>query len=169
MRRPQRKTLWILGLVFAALCILIVVLALIPRSIENGAKYTGEMMTVKAFYGNSELDPELDCTKVYAVDKLVPKTEDAIKLTLDELLKGPTYAEKQKGYFTSLNPGILVQGFNVKNGTAYVDFSNKLTEDAPETCRTIAMKAEITETLLQFPTIKNVVISVGGNSSIFSE
>ena len=124
-----------------------------------------EMMTVKVFFGNSKLDPEiLDCKKNFSVERTIQKTEAVGRAALEELLAGPTDAEKSEGYFTSINPGVVIQSLTIENGVARVDFNEQLEYQVGGSCRVAAIVSQIRETLKQFPTVKNVVISINGRT-----
>ncbi|MBI5071904.1 GerMN domain-containing protein [Candidatus Falkowbacteria bacterium] len=126
---------------------------------------TEETMTVKVFFGNSIFDPEvLDCQKNFSVERTILKTEAVGRATLEELLAGPTDAEKAEGYFTSINPGVKIQSLVVANGVANVDFDEQLEFQVGGSCRVAAIASEIRETLKQFPTVKDVVISINGRT-----
>jgi spore germination protein GerM len=99
-----------------------------------------ETMTVQVFFGNSILDPEvLDCTKNFAVERTIPKTLAVARAALEELLKGPTEAEKAEGYFTSINPGVKIQSLTIENGVARVDFDEQLEFQVGGSCRAAAI------------------------------
>ncbi len=123
-----------------------------------------EYITVKAFFNNSEMDPEFSCNKVFPVERKVLKTQAVGRAALTELLKGPTEAEKSQGFFTSINPGIKIQSLTVENGFAKVDFDEQLEFQVGGSCRVSAIRAEITQTLKQFPTVQNVIISIDGRT-----
>ncbi len=123
-----------------------------------------EQMTVKAFFTNTILDPEMTCQKVFAVDRQVAKTTGVARSALEELLKGVNDSEKSKGYFSNLNTGITIKSLRIENKTAYVDFDKKIEEGIGGSCRTSAIRAQIIKTLQQFPTISDVVISVEGRT-----
>lgn len=125
---------------------------------------TQEQMTVKAFFTNTILDPEMTCQKVFAVDRQVAKTTGVARSALEELLKGVNESEKSKGYFSNLNTGITIKSLRIENKTAYVDFDKTIEEGMGGSCRTSAIRAQIIKTLQQFPTISNVVISVEGRT-----
>jgi hypothetical protein len=120
--------------------------------------------SVKLFFNNNKLDPQITCTKVFAVTHSVTKTATIGQTTIEELLKGPTQSEKDQGYYTNINPGVTLKSLKITNGIAYADFDKKLDDKVGGSCRVGAIRSEITETLKQFPTIKSVVISVEGNS-----
>ncbi len=124
-----------------------------------------ETMTVKVFFGNSILDPEvLDCKKNFPVERVIPKTLAVGRAALEELLKGPTESEKAKGYFTSINPGVKIQSLTIENGVARVDFNEQLEFQVGGSCRVAAIVSQIRETLKQFPTVDEVIISIDGRT-----
>lgn len=126
---------------------------------------TEETMTVKVFFGNSIFDPEvLDCQKNFAVERVIPKTEAVGRAALEELLSGPTDVEKTEGYFTSINSGVKIQSLVIANGVANVDFDKQLEFQVGGSCRVAAIASEIRETLKQFPTVTDVVISIDGRT-----
>ena len=123
-----------------------------------------EKITLKIFFNNSKLDPEFSCNKVFPVEREVPKTLAVAKAALEELLKGPTDDEKSQGFFTSINTGVKIQSLKVENGTAKVDFDEQLEFQVGGSCRVSAIRAQITQTLKQFPTVKDVIISIDGRT-----
>jgi putative hemolysin len=119
--------------------------------------------TVKVFYSNNIKDPEfIDCTNVYSVDRVVEKTSAVGRIALEELLKGPTDAEKTAGYLTSINDGVKINSLIIEGKTAIVDFDESIEKGVGGSCRVTAIRAQITQTLKQFPTVDEVVISVNG-------
>ena len=94
----------------------------------------------------------------------MPKTEAVARAALEELLKGPTDAEKSRGYFSSINPGVKIQSLVIDgSGIARADFSSEL-ESPGGSCRVTEIRSEINFTLKQFPVIKNVIISINGET-----
>jgi hypothetical protein len=124
----------------------------------------GETRTVKVFFGNSNLDPEFSCNKVFAVERRVVKTPAIARAALEELLKGATEADKADGFFTSINDDVVIQSLVISNGTARVDFSDKLEYQVGGSCRVAAIRAQIVETLKQFGTVQDVIISINGRA-----
>ncbi len=124
----------------------------------------GETSKVKAYFVNNALDPNISCTKVFPVVRLVPKTEAVAKAALLELLKGPTNPEKQSGYETALNAGVTIDGITIVNGVATVDFDSALDANVAGSCRVGLIRAQIEQTLKQFPSVSSVVISVNGRT-----
>ena len=126
---------------------------------------TEEMMTVKVFFGNSIFDPEvLDCSKNFAVERIIPKTEAVARAALEQLLSGPTDVEKAEGYFTSINPGVKIQNLVVADGVARVDFDEQLEFQVGGSCRVASIASQIRETLKQFSTVTDVIISIDGRT-----
>ena len=123
-----------------------------------------EMTEVQVFFNNSKFDPEASCNIVFPVKREIQKTEAVGRAALEQLLAGPTQEEKDAGYFTSINPGVKIQKLTIVDGTAKVDFDAQLEFQVGGACRVSAIRSEITQTLKQFPTVKEVVISIDGRT-----
>ncbi len=119
---------------------------------------------VKAYFNNQNFDPEASCNKVFPVEREIIKTEATAKAALEELLAGPTFKEQNDGYFTSINPGVKIQKLTIENSVAKVDFDETLEQAVGGSCRVAAIRAQITQTLLQFLTVKSVIISINGRT-----
>jgi hypothetical protein len=119
---------------------------------------------IKVYFNNSKLDPEFSCNKVFPVEREIPKTEAIAKAALEELLKGPTQKEKNEGFFSNINSGVKIQRLVIENKKAKVDFDEQLEFQVGGSCRVAAIRAEITETLKQFPTIESVIISINNRT-----
>jgi len=128
------------------------------------SKSSSEKTTVKAYFLNSQQDPEVSCDKVFPVTRDVPKTTAVAMAALKELIKGPTNQEKIAGFSTGINVGTKVQGLTIENGVAKVDFNDVLDKNVAGSCNVIAIRTEIEETLKQFSSVNSVVISINGNS-----
>jgi hypothetical protein len=125
----------------------------------------GGMVTLKVYFGNSKVDPNAEeCDKVYAVDRQVDHTAAVARAALEELLQGPTVAEKSQGFFTSINNGVKINSLTIDKGLASVDFDKQLEEAVGGSCRVAAISAQITQTLRQFPTVQNIIISIDGRA-----
>jgi len=121
-------------------------------------------VSVKVFFNSGALDPEMTCVKVFPIIREFSGDGDAKIFALEELIKGPSDAEKSKGYFTNMNEGVKVQSLRVENNTAFVDFDDQLEFQAGGSCKVGAIRVQITETLKQFAGIENVVISINGRT-----
>jgi spore germination protein GerM len=106
-----------------------------------------------------------DCSQVFAVERELTATQNLERAALEELLRGPTAAERNQGYTTNIPSGAQIQSFAVDAaGTARVDFDQRLEQGVAGSCRVMAIRSEITQTLLQFPNISSVVISINGRT-----
>jgi spore germination protein GerM len=121
-----------------------------------------EMITVKVFFNSSKLDPDFLFGKVYPVGRLVPRTQAVARAAVEELLKGPDGKEKAEGYFSSINMGVKIKKLTIENGVARVDFDKQIEYQLGGSAKVSAIRAQITETLKQFPSVKEVIISVEG-------
>lgn len=121
-----------------------------------------KITTVKIFFGNIKEDPEvLNCEKVYSVERKVFENKVMVQ-ALEELLKGPTLEEQEKGYLTNINPGVNINSLIVENNIVKVDFDEQLGFQVGGSCRVMAIRSQITGTLVQFPEINDVIISING-------
>ena len=86
---------------------------------------TRERVTIELFFVTTVDNPNLiDCGKVSAVRRTIPKTEAIGTATLNELFKGPTADEESKGatsMFSEKTKSIL-KSLKVRDGAAYVNF-----------------------------------------------
>ncbi|KKU48904.1 MAG: hypothetical protein UX68_C0006G0021 [Parcubacteria group bacterium GW2011_GWA2_46_9] len=122
-----------------------------------------ESANVKVFFSNSAKDPSaMDCAKTYSVERRIPKTAAVARAAVEELLYGPTVAERESSYFTSINEGVKIQRLIIKNSVAEIDFDETMEQAVGGSCRVAAIRAQITDTLKQFSTVKTVVISIDG-------
>ncbi|MBI2100887.1 MAG: GerMN domain-containing protein [Candidatus Vogelbacteria bacterium] len=123
-------------------------------------------MILRAYFGNRRLDPPgLKCDAVYPVFRTVPETTAVGRAALAELLKGPSPSEAAAGVVTAINPGVKLQSLTIDQGAARADFSSELGAEVGGACLVTTIRAQITETLKQFPTIKSVLISINGVSA----
>ena len=103
-----------------------------------------------------------DCSTTVPVTRRIPKTPAVGRAALEELLAGPTDEERVDfGVTTSIPLGVTVRTFVIRDSVAYADFDRAI--EAGGSCRVTAIRANVTRTLLQFPTVRSVVISVEGN------
>ena len=79
-------------------------------------------------------------------------------------MKGSTDNDKSEGFFSNINPGVKIQSLVIEEGVAKVDFDPQLEYQVGGSCRVAAIRAEITQTLKQFPSVENVIISINGRT-----
>lgn len=133
-------------------------------SLEIPVKFSQEKeLTIKVFFGN-EAHENISCSELDSRERKIPRTQATAKASIKQLLAGPTDEEQSLGYFTSINPNVKLQKISIENGIAYVDFDEQLDTNVGGSCRVTAIRAQITETLKQFPTINDVVISINGRT-----
>ncbi|MEK7209251.1 MAG: GerMN domain-containing protein [Patescibacteria group bacterium] len=137
-----------------------------PETVKPVAAVTlalPEEQTLRIYFSNQKFDPSgQKCETVYPVFRTVPRTTAVARAALMELLKGPTAAEAANGATTSLKPEVKLQNLTIANTIARADFSREFELSAADDCQASAQRAQIVETLKQFPTVKSVVISVNG-------
>ncbi len=136
---------------------------IIPVVFKNFST-TKEIIKVKVYFNNNKLDPEVSCNKVFPVEREIPKTSAVARAVLEDLLKGPSEKEKSEGFFTNINSGVKIQKLTIENDVAKVDFDEQLEFQVGGSCRVSAIHAQITQTLKQFPTVKDVIISINGRT-----
>ena len=126
---------------------------------------TIETSSVRVYFTNTTEDPEvLHCEVTYPVERRIPKTENALHGALRELLKGPTVMEQSMGFYSSINPGVKLLGLTAEEGTVTADFDAMMQFQLGGSCRVMAIRSQIENTLKQFPNVEEVVIAVEGET-----
>lgn len=132
-----------------------------------------ELMTVKLFFSNSILDPEISCNKVFPVEREVPETLGVAKVALEELFKGPTEEEKNQGYVSwfSQETEDILKSVKIENNTAYVNLKDirQIIPNVSTSCGSAEFLAEVETTLKQFSTVERVIIAIEDKPSTFYE
>jgi len=125
-----------------------------------------EAMELKVFFGNSERDPQVQaCDVSYPVPRRIAvETKDLTRAVLAELLQGPSLIEQGQKFFTSIPQGVTIRSLSWDEGKLLIDFSSALTEGVAGSCNVMAIRSQIERTVKQFPSVKEVVISVDGKS-----
>lgn len=123
---------------------------------------TTETSKVKVFFSNNKLDPAVTCTKVFPVERSIIKTQEVGFVAIAELLRGVLSGEN--GYASSIPEGTILKSLNIRNGTAYAEFNYILEQGSAGLCQGQFIRAQIEQTLKQFPSVKNVVISIDGRT-----
>lgn len=121
---------------------------------------------IKLYFSNIKEDPNvLDCSKVFMVEREIEPTNQIVKSVISELIKGVTEEEMANGYLTNLpETAIELKSMDLKDGVLTVDFNQALQEGVGGSCRVIAIRSQITETLKQFENVKEVIISIDGKT-----
>lgn len=116
------------------------------------------------YFNNSEMDPEFSCNKVFSVERQIAKTQAVGRASLEQLFAGPSSEEKEDGFFTSINEGVEIQSLTIESGSAKADFNSQLEFQVGGSCKVAAIRAQITETLKQFSSVTEVIISIDGRT-----
>jgi spore germination protein GerM len=107
----------------------------------------------------------LDCSVVQGVPRTIDPAKNAYREALAALLAGPTADEKAGGYTTSIPTAAKVRSVSVNAaGTVTVDFDEGIQRGVAGSCRVGAIRAQVERTLRQFPEVRDVVISVRGDT-----
>lgn len=124
-----------------------------------------DSIEVNAFFANSLKDPDqLDCGRVFLLKRSIPKKYDSNLLnSVLGLLEPLSAKEKESGYLSAIPEGTILKYIKLEDsGTAVVNFSGNLNKSAGS-CAVTAIRAQISQTLLQFSAVKSVVICIDGN------
>jgi hypothetical protein len=105
-----------------------------------------------------------DKISFFAVNRSIPWTLAVGRASLEALIKGPTATETLAGLRTCLPTGTKVRSLKITNGIAHADFDSTLLKGAQGSAATYGITQQIRLTLLQFPSVKDVVISVEGKT-----
>jgi spore germination protein GerM len=122
-------------------------------------------MIVTVYLSNTLKDPNAsDCGRVFPLEKETAKREGAsIVNTVLALLEPLTAEEKEAGYVSTIPEGTILNNVRISDSkVATVNFFGNLNK-AAGSCAVTAIRAQITETLLQFNSIDSVIICIDGN------
>jgi hypothetical protein len=135
-----------------------------PTSATPASSSAGTTNLLVYFHRGTPGDP----AKVVAVPRSVPGTAAVATAALNELLPGPTAAERVDGHWSMFVPGTArsLKSVRVADGVAYVDFRNTI-PNASSSFGSTALLAELDTTLRQFPTVKSTVYSFDGDVTSF--
>lgn len=137
---------------------------------ENNAEYrlpikfADKYLTVGVFFPNKNDKKNTDCRLVNKLSRIIVATKAMARASLEQLIAGPTAEEKTQGSFSNINPATKIQKLYIENGAAYADFSADLEKGVAGSCNVTTIRSQIESTLLQFNTIKKVVISIDGRT-----
>jgi len=138
----------------------------IPIAFSSETWNLDQTTEMKVFFNNqllSSTEP-YDCGSVFPVIRVVPNSDRMFIDTLSELIVGPQESERQAGYTTSFNSNVHVQDIQIDERIAYIDFNDQFNSDVTTDCRVKALTAQVTQTMIQFPTIDKVIVTVNGES-----
>ena len=120
----------------------------------------GEEFIINVFY---QKDPGNNCEAVVGLIKNIDTRYNTDEVNaLVTLSLGLSSEEISQGYTTSIPTGTRLRNLEIKSGIATADFNAPLNQDGGS-CNMSARRAQITATLMQFPDIEQVIITVDGN------
>jgi spore germination protein GerM len=117
---------------------------------------------VEIFLGK-DLNQQSDCSTVFAVKRFVNDTPQIATAAINQLLAGPTEAEKDGGYYSGISASARLLSLSITDSKAYADFDQEL-QNIGGSCRVQTVRAQIENTLKQFSTVHEVIISIEGET-----
>lgn len=93
--------------------------------------------------------------------KRTVEEKDILNAALENLIKGPTPKEKDRGFITAVPAGLKVRGISINGRTAEIDFSSAIEEGAAGDIL-IKRVQQIVYTSTQFENINSIVIKING-------
>ena len=132
---------------------------------ENCKSESPNTLTIKTFFSNTQKDPgALNCDVTYPTERDILYTLAVGRASVTELLKGVTQEESEKGYYSSIPKDVEINSLSIEDGVAKIDFNNKLQEEIGGSCKVSAIRSQIENTLKQFPTVEQVIVSIEGET-----
>ncbi len=156
--------------------ILLVILTLSVLPGASAQKAPPGTMTVKVYFANGRLNPNASpSSKLYPVERTIPKTKAVARAALEQLFLGPTNEEKSQDYyswFSEKTKSILLD-VKVEKKRAYVNLRASAPTVLPgmvtTSCGSEHLMAAMENTLLQFSNIKKVFFAIEGKPQDFYE
>jgi hypothetical protein len=131
----------------------------------NNTNPNSAKMAVTVFVGNTRKNPNsADCAQVYPVNRQAEKRYESNMInTVLSLLEPISTTEKENGYISVIPAGTFLQYIKIDDsGVATANFSGSISKVAGS-CAVTAIKSQIKNTLIQFASVKSVVICIDGN------
>lgn len=122
-----------------------------------------ESQTVWVYFTHTDR-AATDCESVFPVRREVIGRDSLELAAVEELLRGPTTEEQERGFGTAVPEGVGVRSVTVNGGTITADFDEGLQQGVAGSCLVQSIRAQIEETLRQFSDIDEVMISVNGET-----
>lgn len=126
---------------------------------------------VLVYLFDPEPDPdEFFCEAVVPVTRVVDSPA-VLTSAFEALLAGPNEEELEAGYgsWFSAETGWSVDSVTISDGVARIDFSedSEPIPNASTSCGSMALRAQLDSTAMQFPTVERTVYSFGGDVAAF--
>lgn len=139
-------------------------LSRLELSAEPIASDTPRSIPVSVFFFNESKRQVVNCDEVVPVTRYITATPQTARAALLLLLAGPTPSEIGEGYFSEIPAHGWIHDVRIVDGVALVDLTERV-DAGGGSCRKQAIVTQIERTLLQFSTVKKVVLSVNGVST----
>ncbi len=98
--------------------------------------------------------PNADCTGLVTAKRRVPKSIAMARLLVEAVMEHPVFPK-----------GSAVRSVNLRDGVLTVDFNERL-QNVGGSCAVQMIRAAVTETLTQLPSVKRVVITAAGSENL---
>lgn len=119
-----------------------------------------KIMQIKVYFLPKQYYSD-DCSVTSETIITIPKTVAVATAAINELLQGPQGSYKAV-IESAIPTGTKLLSLHIENGTAYAEFSREIQNYGGDSCNALAIRAQIENTLKQFPTVDRVEISVPG-------
>jgi spore germination protein GerM len=140
------------------------VLSGLPNEYVSAAQSRGQRRKEVKVYLYHDPGEYIDLSPVRRLVNAASPARGAI----EALLKGPTRAEREKG-FTELASAaeFAIDSLRISNGTARINFvASRKWLGWPGDLAPIRFKTAVELTLKQFPSVKNVIVSLNGETGL---
>jgi spore germination protein GerM len=152
----------------------------VDRNVNGNGNETPQTLSVQVhFIDTRNPASQTDCGVTRAVNRTIPYTLATADASLRQLFSGPTEAERAEGLISTFEPSANSQpataplgdyylGVTIEDGVAVVNFSETALGylNSPA-CMQASVKAPISDTLRQFPSVSSVEYAINGE--IFTE
>lgn len=109
--------------------------------------------------------PTSDCEHFTTLTRRMPKSAAMARLIVEALVAGPTAAERASGATSPFPNGSAVNSVILRDGILTVDFNERL-QNVGGSCAALAIRHCVEETLRQFASVKQIVITAGGSREL---
>jgi spore germination protein GerM len=108
----------------------------------------------------------------YPVNRAVPPGTDMLTLALQQLLRGPTVAEREEGltsWFSEATSDLLIEASIDEDGHAVVDFADfrRIIPGASSSAGSRILLTELTGTVAQFEAVRSIEYQLSGSCHRF--
>jgi hypothetical protein len=152
-----------------SLLVIVLVLAAARSSATPAIRAVGasHVVAIYATRGTSN-----NCARVLPLKRVVAAPA-VLKGAMQALLRGPTEAERARGYggWFSIKTAGHLESVRILHGVAFIDFHN-FAHDMPNastSCGSALLLAQLDRTAEQFPTVKRTAYSFNGSLQAFYE